>query len=756
MTDKMTDAFSRLWEMGYHSLIPVIPPGATISANSSLFKRIGTHQDARGKVPGIRGRDGKWFSFDWVPYSTDEADLTRWAAMNASTGIRTGLQPDGTTLIAIDADADNEDYARIIRDAVDRHLGIKLPLRVGRYPKALYLCRVSGPFQYTMFEFGPRDERGNAQRVEVLSDGRQFVAEGIHPKTGEPYTWPRALVPFDALPVFTPEQIDALMQDLLVLLPDAPAKLKKEGGASDVNQAALTGDAATIRRAVSATPNNSTHFPTRESYRDFGYAIKAALPDQPDEAFEIWADWCDRWEDEHGRTNDPDIYASDWSRMKAPFKRGASFVYEMAETTSAGAFSRADAWFQPAPKTEATIFDVMSQIERENPTETAIPPLVAGKVSWEDMEYLAPRQWLYGHKLLRKYVTFVAAPGGVGKTAWIIALALACASNQQLLHDAVRTGKPLRVWIFNLEDDMIEMRRRIKAAMQHFGLDPAVLDNIRLNSGRDRGIKIVKTGADGSFIATPDHEALVTNMTSEKIDLLIVDPFLRSHGVDENDNSAQDEVMRLFADIAERTDAAILLVHHTKKGAVAGDLDSMRGGSTQGGGARAAFTLSPMSAEEAGRVGVPEDMRRLYVRVDDAKNNMAPPIGRAEWLHLSSVGLGNGDAVYVGGDAVQVATAWSLPDAWDGVGEQETALLHALGAGMEDGERYSLRQQDGARWAGAVLMDRIGRTIEQAREILAAWEKEGRIEIRDYHSEKQRKKRKGLYVKIPPANSIFD
>ena len=266
----------------------------------------------------------------------------------------------------------------------------------------------------------------------------------------------------------------------------------------------------------------------------------------------------------------------------------------------------------------------------------------------------------------------------------------------------------------------------------------------------------VKTAADGSFVATPDHAALISIMQVEKIDILIVDPFLRSHGVDENSNDAQDEVMRLYAQIAEETDAAILLVHHTKKGAVAGDLDSMRGGSTQGGGARAAYTLSPMSTEEAARVGVADDVRRLYVRVDDAKNNMAPPIGKSEWLKLESFGLGNGDAVYTAGDAVQVATAWHLPDAWEGVGDHETALLHEIGRGLDDGERYSIRQQDGARWAGQLLIDKLDRTPQQAKEILKAWEKEGRIETRDYKSETQRKTRKGLYVKTPAAASVFD
>jgi hypothetical protein len=114
--------------------------------------------------------------------------------MGAGVGIKTGLQGDGTSLVAIDADTLNAEHAKTIRDIVDARLG-RLPVRVGNHPKALYLCRVRGALPYQRIEFGD-------ERVEVLSDGKQFVAEGIHPKTGKPYTWPRALVPYAELPIF--------------------------------------------------------------------------------------------------------------------------------------------------------------------------------------------------------------------------------------------------------------------------------------------------------------------------------------------------------------------------------------------------------------------------------------------------------------------------------------------------------------------------------------------------------------------------
>jgi hypothetical protein len=189
----LTNKFRTLWDAGYRRLVPVIPPGAAISERSTLFKRVGTSQDGRGKTPGTRGRDGLWSSFDWTSYETDEQDLDRWFKMGASIGIKTGLQPDGTYLVAIDADTLDKNLAVIIRDAVDARFG-KPPARVGNHPKALYVLRLDGPMPYSRIEFG-------TERVEVLSDGRQFVAEGIHPKTGKPYTWPRALVPYSDLPI---------------------------------------------------------------------------------------------------------------------------------------------------------------------------------------------------------------------------------------------------------------------------------------------------------------------------------------------------------------------------------------------------------------------------------------------------------------------------------------------------------------------------------------------------------------------------
>lgn len=719
--------FAQLRGMGYKRLVPIVPPDADVSPHSTLHKRLNTSQDARGKVPGVKGRDGLWRGVDWINLDMDDRDVERWFGMGAGAGVRTGAG-----LLAIDADTTDAALADTIRDRVIEHFG-QLPCRIGNAPKALYLCRVTEDVPYKRVEFG-------AERVELLTDGRQFVAWGTHPKTRRGYKWTAPLVPFDSLPTFTPAQIDAFMADLRKTLPGA-SEIKTEGGAeAPANQDTLAGDPAHIERAVRATPNTSAQFGSREDFIHYGYAIKASLPNDPELAFDLFADWCARWADGE---NDPDVVRAEWARMKPPFRRGAQWLYDIAE--QAGNFNAASVWLEPIPETEPSPFAIAEAKQVEDST----PPLTANPVSLDDLANLPPREWLYGNKILRKYVTFIASPGGVGKTAFTFGIALACASGKALLHDEPRGGRPLRVWLFNLEDDMIELRRRLAAAVHHYGLPAETLDNIRLNSGRDRGVKVLKTGQHG-FVVQPDYEALVAAIRQDEIDIVVFDPFLRTHGVPENENEAQDEVMRLFAQIAERTRCGVVLVHHTKKGAIAGDMDSLRGGSTQGGSARAAFTLSPMQVEEANKLGIPEQERRLYVRVDDAKNNMAPPEAKAEWIKLASYKLGNISDAYPTGDSVQVASPWAPPSAWEGISaDTESAVIARIGAGLENGERYSARAQDKDRWAGDVICEQMNRTPAQAKEILASWIESGRLRIEDYHSPNQYRSRKGLFAPTP-------
>lgn len=352
--------FEGFWRLGFRRLVPVIPIDAQISPTSALAKRPG----ALGKAVGIKGRDGRFHGFDWVKHEASEDDLPRWESMGVGIGLKMG---EG--IGAIDADAYDTESAKIIRDTIERRLG-QLPTRVGQFPKTAYLFGLSAPLPYCRVEFGPVNEKGQLRdRVEILGDGRQLVVHGIHAVTNQPYAWTKPLVPRDQLPTFSPSTISALLEELRELLP-AARPVVTEGATLTISQASLKGSIEAVRKAVEATPNTSALFGAREDYRDYGYAIKAALPDNEREAFDIFSSWCERWVGDDGQAvspgNDPDVVASDWRRMRPPFRRGASYIYELAERHNPAGFKKIDAFFDEIDEPEA-VFGVATVLQVEFP-----------------------------------------------------------------------------------------------------------------------------------------------------------------------------------------------------------------------------------------------------------------------------------------------------------------------------------------------------------------------------------------------------
>ncbi len=407
-----TNQFLKFHALGYTRLVPIIPPDAAISETSSLSRAIGKQNDPRGKAVGIKGYHGKWYGFDWVPYESDDKDLPRWSGMGAGVGIKTG-----NGLVLIDADTKNEEHARIIRDT----LSLLIPLnsvRVGQYPKAGYVVRTDPDFRYTRIEFGERDDRGNlVDRVEILSEGRQFVASGIHPRTGKPYSWPKGIPHYDDLPFISGELLTAFLESLRNKLP-AATPIVKEGATTEINQHALKGDLEAIRKAVRAIPNTSATFPSRESYRDFGYAIKAALPDNAQEAFDLFEEWCEKWD---GGTNEPDVVAADWRRMKPPYRRGAGWLYELAEQHSHGKFTLADVWFEALPDQDDNPFAAIDLNAPKEKTDTY------RLLTIDDIQNRPPPKWLVDRHIPEKSVGFIYSEPGIGKSFLALDLSMSIA-----------------------------------------------------------------------------------------------------------------------------------------------------------------------------------------------------------------------------------------------------------------------------------------------------------------------------------------
>ena len=693
------DSFTRLWALGYTRLVPVIPPDAQVSENSTLYRRVGTRQDARGKLPGVRGRNGLWHSWDWTQHVTDPDDFDRWQAMGAGTGIVTG---DG--LIAIDADTTDEALARIIRDTIREHLG-ETPIRVGRYPKALYLLRVTDPYSYRRIDFGPPDEHRNYERVEVLSDRKFFVAEGTHPKTGKPYTWPRDLVPYADLPLFRPEQIDDLLTALRAALPSASTVQIEGGGDTPHSQEALRGDLAAIRKAVHATPNTSEFFPTRESYRDFGYAVKAALPDNAGEAFDIFADWCARWQD---GDNDPGVVDADWRRMKPPFRRGAGWLYEIAERLSGGAFTAAEVHFQPVPERAPSPFDLQSAPEPSSKASDTFPLLTIAEIVQRP-----PPTFLIDRHVPETSVGFLYADPGVGKSFLALDMALSIAHGMPEWHGAKVAVPEDPAVLYIAAEGSFDLRNRIMAWQKHKG----VAEPARTFLVLERTVR---------FTSQTDVDKLVRTIHAAHVRpaLVVVDTVSRAlPGVDENGQADMTVFVEACAAVQREFACSVLGVHHTNKSG------GMRGSTVLYGAGDYVMKLERkrgsaigtllMEKQKAAEDGWTRQVIFERVALDDGQSSLVPvaldgPAGTA-------------------GSGKMGATLADL-------------VLSAMQAAWDAGEPWHPKAQTRERYAVRRMAADFGVAGDKAESLLAAWEAGGLIEFADCGG---RSKVKGYRVHRP-------
>lgn len=326
-----------------------------------------------------------------------------------------------------------------------------------------------------------------------------------------------------------------------------------------------------------------------------------------------------------------------------------------------------------------------------------LPPSPKAKGLLQPFEYrpassIPARQWLYGRHYVRQYISTTVAPAGLGKSALALAEALAMSSARPLL--GLHPAERLRVGYWNGEDPLEETERRIAAAILHHDLSGPDLEGwLFWGSGRESELMLAQQTRDGVIINEPDVARVKAAIAEGRLDALIIDPFVRSHGVTENDNGAIDKVARTWAEIADVTNIAIELIHHTRKssGGQETTVEDGRGAVALLASARSARVLNVMSEEQASQAGV--ERRRSYFRVENGKANMAPPPEESDWYRFVSVDLENGESGL--GDNVGVVVAWDWPNPFDGVSTHDVQRV------QQEVDAGSYRENIQARdWVG--------------------------------------------------------
>lgn len=261
---------------------------------------------------------------------------------------------------------------------------------------------------------------------------------------------------------------------------------------------------------------------------------------------------------------------------------------------------------------------------------------------WSDptmgVEEVKPRPIIVEGLVQRGVVTFVTGPGAVAKSLFAQQVALMVSTGAEWAHWKPREAGP--IVIVNGEDDMDEQRRRFFAAMS---VQPVVPERVH-SLDATRITMFAPSVETGQAQPTELWQAIKAKVRETNAALLVIDPLVESHDMNENDNGHMATVVAHLRKLARDENCAVLVVHHSRKGAVGGDQDGARGASSLVNASRMAITLNKMTQDEAKNL-LPEKERgdhARYICVSDPKVNYGPSLG-GRWLHLSTVEHPNGE-----------------------------------------------------------------------------------------------------------------
>lgn len=395
-------------------------------------------------------------------------------------------------------------------------------------------------------------------------------------------------------------------------------------------------------------------------------------------------------------------------------------------------------------------------------TLTLIAPLSRNQES-----QIPRRDWVVPGLLMRGQVTVLVAPSGSGKSLLTLQLGIACAQGEPWAGWVPVAHKQFRVLVINSEDNADEMQRRLMAATYKMNDNRpfdwrSYLDNFRMIDGtKTKGACIIAKfdPRTKALIATPLADQIIATVEN-RFDIIFVDPFAETFIGDENSNQELKQAGEEWREIARRTNAAVCLIHHTRKYAsgMAGDVDAARGASALIGIARVVSTLFPMTIKEAEAMGVKEEHRPFYLRYDDAKANLNVISPFAKWFVKDTRRLNNaGDGIE--GDDVGVLVPWR-PKGPVFTEQQINAFFVRVDQGILDdddrmtGEYYTFEKKGrgNERYIGIFTKDFFGLDAQtQADSLIEGWRKSKRLQQVEYLSPKGgRHKRQRVISELSP------
>jgi hypothetical protein len=402
----------------------------------------------RGKIPIIKGwqtRPEAALKFDNFP------------------GANIGIILGGThNIFAVDIDVLDEAAAGIIRDTAEQFFGTA-PERIGKKPKTLLVYRCTQPIH--KIKSSIFDVAGHDCCVEILAEGQQFCASGIHPDTGKKYDWPG-----DSLLDYTPHELTPVEPDTISNFVEACntalgncGKIKVKTHNSD-NVVRIDGkqnfefqandpttSPAKLQAAMCFLRNDNLHY---DDWVRLAHAFKAAVGPSGIDLFHDFSAKSSKYDDvETDRL---------WDSIENVTKIGAGSLYKMA----------AEQGFDIANWDTERNFgpENMPDVQAVNSSKTPdLSPDGDGSFTAASVKGpIAARQWALDGWFPARTVAMLFGAGGVGKTLLMQQFANCVAQGAPFL--GIDTMK-MPVLSVMCEDDADEVKRRQLNINEWLGVD---------------------------------------------------------------------------------------------------------------------------------------------------------------------------------------------------------------------------------------------------------------------------------------------
>jgi hypothetical protein len=185
--------------------------------------------------------------------------------------------------------------------------------------------------------------------------------------------------------------------------------------------------------------------------------------------------------------------------------------------------------------------------------EQALPVVRVGEIESEP----SGQRWLVEELWGASSVGVIGGAPKCAKTWLGLDMALSVATGTACL-DKYAVPEPGPVLVYLAEDALPVVRERVEGMARHRGLDLARVEihvitapTLRLDRDRDR-MRLLETSKQ------------------LRPRLLVLDPLVRLHGIDENHAGEVAELLAYFRSLQRQLDLSVLLVHHTRKNAAGG------------------------------------------------------------------------------------------------------------------------------------------------------------------------------------------